>query len=110
MINIAINGVCGRMGSRIAALVVEDEDLKLVAALEMEKHPCIGNKLDPIIGQNSNVIIITYELDSTPDVLIDFTSPDSTLSRLKACTDNGIAMVIGTTGFLEKQMAQINKS
>ena len=42
MINIAINGVCGRMGLRIATLVAEDKDLKLVAALEMKDHQHIG--------------------------------------------------------------------
>ncbi len=110
MINIAINGVCGRMGSGIAALVAEDKDLKLVAALESEKHPYIGKDLGSIIGQNQDGVIISNELKGSPDVLIDFTSPDSTLTRLKTCTENRIAMVIGTTGLDDKQMEQVDEA
>ncbi len=110
MINIAINGVCGRMGSGIAALVAEDKDLKLVAALESEKHPYIGKDLGSIIGQNQDGVIISNELKGSPDVLIDFTSPDSTLVRLKTCIENRIAMVIGTTGLDDKQMEQVDEA
>ncbi|MFQ5965566.1 MAG: 4-hydroxy-tetrahydrodipicolinate reductase [Candidatus Scalinduaceae bacterium] len=110
MINIAINGICGRMGSTIAALVAEDSTLKIVSALEREKHPYIGKDLGSIIGQKQKGVIISHELNGSPDVLIDFTSPDSTLARLKTCTEKGIAMVIGTTGITEKQMEQFNKA
>lgn len=110
MINIAVNGVCGRMGLRIAELVAEDVNLKLVSALEVEGHQNIGKKLDSIISQGHNDIIISNVLDSLPDVLIDFTSPDSTMERLKTCKDNGIALVTGTTGLNSEQMEQINKA
>ena len=110
MINIAINGVCGRMGLRIAELVAEDENLKLVSALEMEGHPQIGKNLSSLISQGHNDVIISHDLNGSPDVLIDFTSPDSTMARLKICTDNGIAMVIGTTGMNSEQIEQINKA
>ena len=110
MINIAINGVCGRMGLRIATIVAEDKDLKLVAALEMKGHQHIGKDLSSIISRGHNDVIISAELNGSPDVLIDFTSPDSTMNRLKACTDKGIAMVIGTTGLDSEQMAQIKKA
>lgn len=110
MINIAINGICGRMGSRIAELVSEDENLKLVAALEREKHPNIGKKLGLVIGKELDDITISHEIDGPADVMIDFTAPESTLGRLKTCTENEIAMVIGTTGLNEEQMDQIVKS
>lgn len=110
MINIGINGACGRMGLRIAELVAEDESLKLVTALEVEGHPHIGKDLSSILSQCHNGVIVSHELNGSPDVLIDFTSPDSTLARLKVCSDNGIAMVIGTTGMNSEQMEQVNKA
>ena len=107
MINVAINGVCGRMGLRIATLVAEDKDLELVDALEMKDHQHIGKDLSAIIGQGHNDVIISDELNGSADVLIDFTSPDSTMEKLKACTDKGIAMVTGTTGLDSEQMEKI---
>jgi len=110
MINIGINGVCGRMGLRIAELVAEDESLKLVTALEVEGHPHIGKDLSSILSQRHKGVVVSHELNSSPDVLIDFTSPDSTLARLKVCSDNGTAMVIGTTGMNSEQIEQVNKA
>ena len=107
MINVAINGVCGRMGLRIATLVGEDKDLELVAALEMKDHQQIGKDLSAIIGEGHNNVIISDEINCSADILIDFTSPDSTMEKLKACTDKGIAMVTGTTGLDSEQMDQI---
>ncbi|MDR4506190.1 MAG: 4-hydroxy-tetrahydrodipicolinate reductase [Candidatus Scalindua sp.] len=110
MIKIAINGVCGRMGTRIAELVTKDKELELVAALEDEKHENIGQDLGHIINKALCGTIISHELQGKPDVLIDFSSPDSTVERLKTCTELGIAMVIGTTGLDVKQMESIVKA
>ena len=40
-------------------------------------------------------------------MLIDFTRPEGTLAHLKACRELGINAVIGTTGFTERQKAQV---
>ncbi|MEK6737269.1 MAG: 4-hydroxy-tetrahydrodipicolinate reductase, partial [Planctomycetota bacterium] len=50
MIKIAVNGACGRMGTRIVALVCEDTELTLVAALEREGHPSLGKDAGIIAG------------------------------------------------------------
>jgi 4-hydroxy-tetrahydrodipicolinate reductase len=110
MINIAINGVCGRMGLRIAGLVAEDKDLNLVSALEIEGHQHIGKSLNSLISLENNDVIVTHDLDRSPDVLIDFTSPDSTMDRLETCVDNGVALVTGTTGLSSEQMEKINEA
>jgi 4-hydroxy-tetrahydrodipicolinate reductase len=110
MINVAINGVCGRMGLRIATLVAEDKDLKLVAALEMKGHEHIGKNLSTMISRGHNNVIISDELNDAADVLIDFTSPDSTIDRLNTCIDKEIAIVTGTTGLDSEQMEQIKKA
>jgi 4-hydroxy-tetrahydrodipicolinate reductase len=42
--------------------------------------------------------------------LIDFTRPEGTLKHLAYCAENGIAMVIGTTGFDDAGKAAISKA
>ena len=118
MINIAVNGVCGRMGLRIATLVAEDKDLKLVAALEMKGHQHIGKDLSSIISRGHNDVIISEELDSSADVLIDFTSPDSTMDRLQDCADKEFSfcllhfvhIVHGVFGFHSRKYRTIAES
>jgi len=52
-------------------------------------------------------------VNSTPDdslvfdVMIDFTAPEATLSHLKTCQQLNKPIVIGTTGFTDEQLAQI---
>jgi 4-hydroxy-tetrahydrodipicolinate reductase len=36
------------------------------------------------------------------DCLIDFTRPEGTLQHLASCRKHGVAMVIGTTGFIRR--------
>src|SRR5205085_3035443 len=53
---------------------------------------------------------LTFDLRPTPQVLIDFSSPDSTRHWLKTCRDRGIAMLIGTTGLRDSDHATIDQA
>lgn len=103
MIKIAINGVCGRMGSRIAALVLEDPELKLVAAIERPGHQSLGKDAGLIVGFAETGIRITTALDARADVLIDFSSPESAVAIGEICARENIALVVGTTGLNQQQ-------
>jgi len=41
------------------------------------------------------------QLDKSADVAIEFTQPEAAVQNLKACFDNGIPVVCGTTGWLQ---------
>ena len=77
MLKIAINGACGRMGARIAALVFEDSQLKLAAALERQGHPSLGKDVGTIAGCGETNIKVTSTLNTHADVVIDFSSPNT---------------------------------
>lgn len=103
MFKIAINGVCGRMGARIAALASEDSELKLVAALERSGHPMIGKDVGSISGCGDTGVKITSSLTVHADVLIDFSSPESSVTIADICSKKNIAIVVGTTGLGPQQ-------
>lgn len=86
MIKLAISGYQGKMGKRIAALAAEDKVFKITAKIEM------NDSVDLVKGS---------------DVLIEFTTPDATISHLKACSLNKVAMVIGTTGLNDSQLSEV---
>lgn len=98
MIKIAVNGACGRMGARIAALVFEDPELELVAALERNGHLSLGKDVGSVAGCGETDIKITTILNTHADVLIDFSSPESTVAIAEVCEKKNIALVVGTTG------------
>lgn len=103
MVKIAVNGAGGRMGARIVALVCEDPELQLVAALERPGHRLLGKDVGSVSGCGDTGIKITFSLDTHADVLIDFSSPDSTVTIAEVCAQKKIALVAGTTGLSPHQ-------
>jgi len=108
MIKLAITGACGRMGTRLIALAKQDKNFELVAAIDKPDCVQLAKDAGEIAGIGNIGLPITFDLKPTPDVLIDFTSPAATRHWLKTCRDREIAMVIGTTGLKEKDLAAID--
>jgi len=106
MLKIIVCGVGGRMGSRIMNLVKKDNGLELIGAIEGKGHPDIGKDV-------SSGVKIEDDLERVirkGDVVIDFTSPQATLSHLESARRQGKPIVIGTTGFSDKEMEPIKKA
>ena len=82
MIKVFINGLSGKMGSSIADIAIQQNDLNLI--------------------HDKNI--------KYADVLIDFSRPSSTLNILEDCLDNNIPMVIGTTGFNQAELSAIKEA
>lgn len=109
MIDIGICGIAGRMGQRLAALVVDSDDLRLIACTEAAGHAAVGRDAGEAIGRPP--LGLTVSADPEPmaaaaNVVIDFTLPAATLKTAAACAAAGTAMVVGTTGFDDTQLAE----
>jgi len=89
------------MGTRITQLAQADKDFKISALLEYSKHPAIGIKFSNLTVTSDSAAI------KGSDVLIEFTTPDSTIEHLKACVQHKVKMVIGTTGLNGAQIKEI---
>ncbi len=106
MIKVSIMGVSGRMGRAIYRLLDGEDNIEIVGATEIDIHPEIGKDVGLVVGSGEIGVSINSDIQSTSteaDVIVDFTTPNSTLSNAKFASSNGIAMVIGTTGFDEDQ-------
>lgn len=106
MINIVINGVCGRMGRQILQLAVQERDVDVIGVVEHKDHPHAGRPAGSLIGSAELVLPVQSNLDdvqSRPDVIIDFSTPESSLDALKYAAGHGASLVVGTTGFTEVQ-------
>ncbi len=113
MIKIGVSGVCGRMGARIARFVLSDKGLTLIGTLEKEGHPVLGKDIGPYLGMDNCGVRIESSLASVIkkiDSLIEFTSPEATLSHLECVRENKKSMVIGTTGLSNKEMAEVKEA
>jgi 4-hydroxy-tetrahydrodipicolinate reductase len=101
MVNIIVAGAAGRMGARIINVISQTDGVKLTGAFERPDSPSIGLDAGIAAGVDNTGIKINGSIDDVigkGDVIIDFTSPKASLENIKAVSDKGIAMVIGTTG------------
>jgi 4-hydroxy-tetrahydrodipicolinate reductase len=108
--SLAIVGAAGRMGQRLIALAHEDPQLKPLAAVDRPDHPHLHKDAGELAGIGAIGVPLTFDLRPTPQVLIDFSTPDSTRHWLKTCRDRGIAMLIGTTGLHDSDHATIDQA
>src|SRR5690606_2990790 len=107
MTAIAIAGVAGRMGKTLVeAIAQSEEDLRVVAGSVLAEDPARGMDIGLLSGVGPSGVQAVSDLAAQADafdVLIDFTSRESTLANLQLCREQGKAIVIGTTGFSEEE-------
>jgi len=90
------------MGQAIAACVEEAEDIELCCGTESPGHPAVGRDLGEVTGLGTRNITVSDTLEDVIDgcdVLIDFTTPECSMTTLKIACEKGKAVVFGTTGF-----------
>jgi len=85
---VAVLGAKGRMGAETVAAIESANDLTLSAALDL------GDSLDQLVKTGTEVVV-------------DFTHPDSVMKNLEFAINNGIHVVVGTTGFDDKKLSDL---
>lgn len=108
-LNIAIAGSSGRMGRALLEAVLHSADMRLGCALEQAGDPNLNKDAGELIGAPCGVVVSADVEKGVRgcDTLIDFTRPEGTLCHLAVCSRLGVKMVIGTTGFSDKQKQTI---
>ncbi|HWN30325.1 MAG TPA: 4-hydroxy-tetrahydrodipicolinate reductase [Burkholderiales bacterium] len=109
-LNVAVAGSSGRMGCALVEAVLQADDLRLHAALDISGSPQLKKDAGEFCGSPCKVFItddVPGALEGT-DVFIDFTRPEGTLKHLELCRSRGVKMVIGTTGFTLQQKQKLS--
>lgn len=113
MIKIVVNGAAGRMGRAVIALAAENPDFQIVGTIEAKGHPDLGKDAGANAGVLTLGVPITDDLAQVAartDVVIDFSERKSALACVETARRAGKAVVIGTTGLSEDEIAQVKKA
>lgn len=102
MIKVGVIGAAGKMGSEVCRAVMADPETELVAAV------------DPFSpGSMIHGVVVESELRSLTtagvEVAVDFTHPGAVFENVLHCLEEGIHVVVGTTGLDTEQIAKIEK-
>jgi 4-hydroxy-tetrahydrodipicolinate reductase len=87
-IRVGVLGAKGRMGSEVCRAVDGADDLELVARLD------VGDARSELV-------------DAGAQVVVDFTHPGAALDNVRFGLDQGIAVVVGTSGFDDARYATV---
>ena len=109
-LTVAIQGATGRMGTRLIQLIQADPSLTLGAALDRPDHPRLGEDSGAILGLGNLGVPLASTLDRPVDVVIDFSMPAATLAIARTCAEQGIPLVVGTTGLEPEQRRELERA
>jgi 4-hydroxy-tetrahydrodipicolinate reductase len=101
MTRIAVFGATGRMGQTLIRLIADDATLELAGAATEPGHDAVGRDAGSEAGRQPLGVTITDDpaaAMSGADVAIDFTLPEALRGNVTTCVEQGIPLVIGTTG------------
>lgn len=88
MIKVGVLGAAGRMGSTVCEAVDREDDLEVVARIDID---------DALEGLT----------EAGAEVVVDFTTPDTVKDNVLFCLRNGIHVVVGTTGLTDADHEEI---
>ena len=111
MCNVFISGATGKVGRILVEEVLEDKDLKLVGGSASKQSKDLGKDLGALIGKSNININILEDISNKKDIdlIIDFSRPQNAIQVSRFARKENIPMLIGTTGFNEDELTEINE-
>ena len=102
-----IVGAAGRMGKRIISLVIDADQFEIIAGVERKNHPDAGKDAGILAGTGPIGINIDDAYPAGASVVIDFSQPAAADKTIDYCLENRAALILGTTGLSDQQLAGI---
>jgi 4-hydroxy-tetrahydrodipicolinate reductase len=111
-IKVCVAGATGWAGSAVTRAILESKDLQLVGAIARQME---GRDIGEALGTQHAGVKIAKSLEevlssSAPDVLIDYTKPDSVKDRILDALGHGVRVVVGTSGLTAEDYDEIDRA
>ena len=111
MCNVFISGATGKVGRLLIEEILEDVNLKLAGGSASKESKYLGKDLGALIGRSNINIKILEGISNEKDIdlIIDFSRPQNSIQISRFARKENIPMLIGTTGFSEDELDEINE-
>jgi 4-hydroxy-tetrahydrodipicolinate reductase len=110
MIKAIVVGAAGRMGGTVVRTIHEAEGIEISGAIERPDHPSLNRDIGQVGGVGEIGVSLVGDIErviKAGEVVIDFTNPEVSLRSLEVSSENGVAAVIGSTGFTPEQIEKV---
>ncbi|MDQ3930783.1 MAG: 4-hydroxy-tetrahydrodipicolinate reductase [Chloroflexota bacterium] len=109
-IRVCVAGATGWAGSAVTRHILQSTDFQLAGVIARQNA---GRDIGEVLGRQAAGVRVVASLEevlpSRPDVLVDYTKPDSVKARTLAALDHGIRVVIGTSGLTADDYREIDE-
>lgn len=97
MIDVCVSGAGGRMGQAVVGAVTREDDMRVAMVV------------DPVLAgeEGAHPDLASALASGAPDVMVDFTVPESVFANAMRALGAGVHVVVGTTGLSDAQVAEI---
>ena len=110
-LRIALPGATGRMGRMLIRVVADDPQAQIVAASDHPQSQHIGADIGSLNGGEASGVMVSDNahalFSATPQVVVDFTTPEASLNHARLVASANTPLVLGTTGHNDKQSKEI---
>lgn len=97
-ISVGIQGAFGKTGSLVLDALLEDSEVNVVAISSLRNSSHYGKKIQDITVKSLE------ETDIVPDVWIDFSTPEGSVSLVEHAANTGAKVLLATTGLNDSQL------
>ena len=111
-LGVIVCGAGGRMGGAVVRAIQQSRNIKLVAAIDKPNSARVGKDAGEVASAGHLGIEVSDGIEpylTAQSVVIDFTNPEASLGFLRAASKKRAPVVIATTGFNPKQLAEIKR-
>ncbi len=108
-IKVLVHGALGKMGKEVLNAVNRDPALALVGAIDIRATQGYLELPDTYEKVPCSTDLSTLLQSCSPQVVVDFTIAEASLSAIRIVAERGINLVIGTTGFSDDNIKEIDQ-
>ena len=110
-IKVVVAGANGKMGREVVKAILEDDQLELVGAVDVRQK---GTDLGVLVGKPPIGRVVFSDLEALlketqPQVMVDFTNPQSVLRNLHVALQYQTYAVVGTTGLTAVELEEVEQ-
>jgi len=108
-IGVVVNGALGRMGREVVNALCHEPETQVVGAVELqvsEEHLSLPDGSGTVPFSSDLAHILTT---CQPEVLVDFTTAQAVMPAVRIATEQGVNLVIGTTGLTGDEISEIDE-
>lgn len=108
-IRVCLSGISGWVGQALAESILKDGAFEMVSGVS---RSWAGKKSSGLVAGSSFKIFASVKeaLETTCDVLIDYTKPDVVKSNVLTALERRVSVVVGTSGLTDKDYDEIGKA